>query len=539
MPEKKAPFTRRSFLKTSLVAAAGAASLPITTHAFLRPQKAKYIRYNVMSEGGKRALESYAKGIQAMLNLPASHPQNWFRNAFTHLMDCPHGNWWFFVWHRGYTGFFEETIRNLSGDNTFAIPYWDWTVQPEIPDVMFDTVLTPIAKAFEPYTKTLDVFTAFIKAPMETYWNSLNSTQRAQLKIRGYENFPDMWNDVTGNGVPANMCFATTPTARYLSRTNPHLDDDTTKDCSPDVIKSALSVIEYYNQTVSLSFTSTKTPSHMTPPSGTTKFAMIEGLPHNNVHNCIGGYPQLGAGPYGNMTNFLSPIDPIFYLHHANIDRLWVWWTQKQERIGQPILPSGDDLKALSYEPFLFYVNGNGQFVGSSRAGDYLSTARFDYEYEPGFPDKLLETSQLRRKRGNVQAKGVVKGNQATLTVPSTAVNEHLAAPVATLVAEVTVPHPSSPSAARAFNVLVGAPADTTDVGANSPYLAGTVAFFGTMSHQHGPSGDATFAVPLPRTREAFKGLAATNATVEIRIVPVGGQGQQQPLLKAATIRSL
>jgi hypothetical protein len=59
------------------------------------------------------------------------------------------------------------------------------------------------------------------------------------------------------------------------------------------------------------------------------------------------------------------------------------------------------------------------------------------------------------------------------------------------------------------------------------------------MSHQHGPSGDATFAVPLPRTREAFKGLAATNATVEIRIVPVGGQGQQQPLLKAATIRSL
>jgi tyrosinase len=42
-----------------------------------------------------------------MLNLPADHPQNWFRNAFVHLMDCPHGNWWFYVWHRGYLGYFE------------------------------------------------------------------------------------------------------------------------------------------------------------------------------------------------------------------------------------------------------------------------------------------------------------------------------------------------------------------------------------------------------------------------------------------------
>jgi tyrosinase len=538
MPSKKFPFTRRSFLKTSLAAAAGTASLPkLTSYAFTRPQKAKYIRYNVLSEGGKRALQSYTKGILAMLNLPASHPQNWFRNAFIHLMDCPHGNWWFYPWHRGYTGYFEETIRNLSGDTSFALPYWDWTVTPEIPQVMFDYVLTPTDKAFEPYTRNIDVFTAFIKSTMNDYWNTLNSAQLGQLSIRGYGDFKAMWNDVTGNGVPANMCFAPTATARYLSRTNPKLDPDTAKDCSPDVIKAALQPIEFYDQNVSLSFTSTKTPSHMTPPGQGTSFSMIEGLPHNNVHNCIGGYPQLGAGPYGNMTNFLSPTDPIFYLHHGNIDRLWVWWTQKQERIGQPILPSGEELKALAYEPFLFYVNGNGQFVGSSRAGDYLSTAKFDYEYEPGFPDKLLETTQVRQKRSKTQVKGVVSGNRATLTVPSAAVKEHLAAPVGTLVAEVTVPHPAPGSSTRAFHVLVGAPADVTDADANSPYFAATVAFFGGMSHQHG-TGDATFAVPLPRTQQAFRSLGATNATVEIRIVPVGGT-HEPLLLKGATIRAV
>jgi tyrosinase len=93
--------TRRHFLKTS-VAAAGAAALP--RHLALGQAPAKYRRYNVTSPEGQKALASYAAGVQAMLNLPPDHPQNWFRNAFIHLMDCPHGNWWFYVWHRGYVG---------------------------------------------------------------------------------------------------------------------------------------------------------------------------------------------------------------------------------------------------------------------------------------------------------------------------------------------------------------------------------------------------------------------------------------------------
>nr|WP_217343821.1 tyrosinase family protein [Noviherbaspirillum sp. L7-7A]MBV0877907.1 tyrosinase family protein [Noviherbaspirillum sp. L7-7A] len=42
----------------------------------------------------------------------------------------------------------------------------------------------------------------------------------------------------------------------------------------------------------------------------------IESKPHNPVHNLIGG----------EMANMTSPRDPIFYLHHANIDRLWYAW---------------------------------------------------------------------------------------------------------------------------------------------------------------------------------------------------------------------
>lgn len=44
--------------------------------------------------------------------------------------------------------------------------------------------------------------------------------------------------------------------------------------------------------------------------------AKFESAPHNPIHNIIGGY----------MADMQSPMDPIFYLHHANIDRLWHAW---------------------------------------------------------------------------------------------------------------------------------------------------------------------------------------------------------------------
>ena len=81
---------------------------------------------------GQKMLASYAKAVEAMLKLPADDPHNWFRNAFIHLMDCPHGNWWFYVWHRGFMGYFETTIRKYSGDDNFAFPYWDWTNLPRV-----------------------------------------------------------------------------------------------------------------------------------------------------------------------------------------------------------------------------------------------------------------------------------------------------------------------------------------------------------------------------------------------------------------------
>jgi tyrosinase len=44
----------------------------------------------------------------------------------------------------------------------------------------------------------------------------------------------------------------------------------------------------------------------------------LEGTPHNGVHGRIGG----------NMGTYMSPLDPIFWLHHCNIDRIWDQWNR-------------------------------------------------------------------------------------------------------------------------------------------------------------------------------------------------------------------
>ena len=540
--------TRRHFLKTS-IAVVGAAALPLSNAA--AQTGPKYRRYNVMSSGGKKALASYAKGIEAMLKLPAEHPQNWFRNAFVHLMDCPHGNWWFYVWHRAYLGYFEQTIRNLSEDDTFAMPYWDWTTLPQIPDSMFDGVLTPSDMAFDRYTTNLAVFTSFVRPALTTYWNGLNSDQRAQLKTRGYTDIDSVWNDVTGydphqaspHGVSGNMAYSNPCGSRYLTRSNPKLDEKTAYNVSPFVVYSGLLPTDFYNPQNNLSFNSSKTPSHNTPPGGRDSFSVLEGLAHNKVHNYIGGVGPLDPGPYGYMTNFLSPVDPVFFLHHANIDRLWDVWTRKQKRLNLPYLPTGQDLKALSDEPFLFYVNGKGNYVGTSHAGEYFSTDVFEYDYEPGFGEKVVEppSAALITKHVMPPVRGTVKGNTAMLTVPADAIKSHLAVDeAAALIAEITLPRPSASSSRREFDVIVGAPPDVTKVGADSPYYAGTIAFFGNMTNMKGMPMDATFGVPLPKAPEAFHNfLSVANVSVNIRIVPTQGLGQTAPALKAASVLAL
>jgi tyrosinase len=407
MPGHEVLISRREILAAG-AATASLAVLP-TGQPFAQ-QAAKYRRLKVTNPRALRHLDSYKKAIRAMLELPPSDPRNWYRIALSHALDCPHGNWWFLVWHRGYIGWFERICRELSGDPEFSLPYWDWTevadpsgpFAPRVPAVMFEDVLTPTHEAF---IGKYDAFkSAFEKVIAQAdYWKRISTngefderTQYGQLLYRATRFPEDLWFDIIDD--PRGKFFFDTAHARGVTKEKPELDERTAKSVSLPVLLDALSPRDF------ITFASPKTLAH----SGAGGFGILEGQPHNRVHNNVGGISFKTTGDVtirtdvgGFMQNFLSPVDPIFFLHHANIDRLWYVWTRKQQMCGYPIFPDGDpkeagdavpgsDYDVWSKEPFLFFIDSKGQPVSKTNAGDYAAIGEFDYDYQPGSGEEIL-----------------------------------------------------------------------------------------------------------------------------------------------------
>jgi tyrosinase len=96
----------------------------------------------------------------------------------------------------------------------------------------------------------------------------------------------------------------------------------------------------------------------------------FESAPHNLIHNIIGGV----------MADMLSPTDPIFWLHHANVDRMWVAWAS-----------AGGNRKMLALSTA--YWSGSHTYTSSltmARATTYSTRTTLGYRYQSeAFPTRL------------------------------------------------------------------------------------------------------------------------------------------------------
>jgi hypothetical protein len=64
----------------------------------------------------------------------------------------------------------------------------------------------------------------------------------------------------------------------------------------------------------------------------------LEATPHTYIHRAI-GFDQIN-NRVGLMTVGMGPLDPVFFLHHANVDRLWQVWLNaggRRANSGDPI----------------------------------------------------------------------------------------------------------------------------------------------------------------------------------------------------------
>jgi tyrosinase len=208
---------------------------------------------------------TYRDGVGLLKQKAASDKSGWAGLAGIHGVNpnayhfCPHGNWYFLPWHRAYILTYERFIRELTKNNDFALPYWDWTTNPTMPEVFLKPT-TPDGKK---------------------NWLFVDDRDFGQTWKRTWP---------PGNPMPSNIV-------------------------GPAVLQNILHSADYEEFGTSRPQNQNSLdPSWVLNRSGAQ--GTLESLPHNMVHNNIGGW----------MPSALSPRDPIFFMHHCNLDRLWALW---------------------------------------------------------------------------------------------------------------------------------------------------------------------------------------------------------------------
>lgn len=180
--------------------------------------------------------------------------------------QCQHQSWYFLPWHRGYLmggeRLLREAVVDQGGPADWALPYWNY----------FGTDEQDLPAAF-----------ASADWPDGQGDNPLFVAQR--------------WGDGSGGGISIS-----------LSEVNLNAMDD----------------VPFKGIATGGNPGFGGPETGFWPGGGSS--GGVESQPHNIVHTLVGG-SEPGTGVPGLMSYPpTAGLDPIFYLHHANIDRLWSSW---------------------------------------------------------------------------------------------------------------------------------------------------------------------------------------------------------------------
>ncbi|KAK7505957.1 hypothetical protein BaRGS_00002679, partial [Batillaria attramentaria] len=115
---------------------------------------------------------------------------------------------------------------------------------------------------------------------------------------------------------------------------------------------------------------------------------------HNAPHFLVGGFT-----PYSLSTLHYSAFDPLFYLHHSNVDRLWAIWQELQILRGKPYKAHcANSLTHHALKPFGFAapLNNNKKTYEHARPTDI-----YDYEKELDYTYDSLQFGGMTVKQLN------------------------------------------------------------------------------------------------------------------------------------------
>ena len=115
---------------------------------------------------------------------------------------------------------------------------------------------------------------------------------------------------------------------------------------------------------------------------GRTPTGALEATPHNDIHGEIGGRGGLMS------VVATAPLDPIFWLHHANVDRLWGEWLAQLGR---------ENPTDTAWTGLVFHFHDEAGTEVQSTAGEVLRTEDLGYAYDEIPTPALLSEPGPRR----------------------------------------------------------------------------------------------------------------------------------------------
>ena len=283
----------------------------------------------------------------------------WHRKAFACEVDQAHMRPAFLPWHRQYLFMFENALREVSGDNTVAIPYWDWT-DPAARKAIFSTsFLSPNGDSAQDH--------AVVRGPFRKgKWvlKVLDPKQNDPLQYTFLSR--DLGNWPTVKALPTIAHVKAAMAAPYY--------DVAPYDVASKVSSSFRNNIEGWR-----GFSGMKCDKGIMQPVKIKNNTEPNRL-HNAVHLYVGG----AAGPTddnagGTMTLNTSPNDPVFWLHHANIDRLWSKWEAAH---GNAYVPVTSSMRGQGIDDVMWPWRQSGYFISPRSVLD-ITPMGYAYEDAP------------------------------------------------------------------------------------------------------------------------------------------------------------
>jgi tyrosinase len=269
--------------------------------------------------------EAYARGILVLQDRGEDDATSWAYQAAIHGLfsaaeddkfrdECQHNSWYFLPWHRMYLYWFERTVRAALSD------------VPEVGDELKETWTLP-------------------------YWDYERTEDSAAL--------PPAFRDPE---LPDG-----TPNPLRVEARDPNINIGGK---IPPLTRSSLAALglPVFTGAAMEGGVGGPVTGWQHEPFNPPRSGGLEARPHNGVHGQVGGEG-------GFMSNFDdAPKDPVFWMHHANIDRLWAVWLRQEDR-EDPTDPAWTDFQ------FDFHDENGGE-LQQSPADVLDSIGQLGYTYE-------------------------------------------------------------------------------------------------------------------------------------------------------------